>query len=183
MPGLRAAVARSVQQAPHLKDIFIQIHEHGLDDGICFEKKVTAEYLVKLSREFPGVDLHVMSIACFGGGLRPKLQQEQERDPALKGRLHFYAHTRPENTAIVLQTESSNSIFLDSMTSTPYMLFLIEKLAKGEPATFGEAIDAADRESHMNMYKWFPNPETLFNGDLYGDNSQRASQEQTSLPG
>jgi hypothetical protein len=183
MPRLRAAVARSIQQAPHLKDVFIQIHEHGLNDGICFKKKVTAEDLVKLSKEFPGVDLHVMSIACFGGGLRPKLQQEQERDPALKKRLHFYAHTRPENVATVLVSERSDIIFLDSMTSTPYMLFLIENLAKGESTTFGEAIDAADRESHMRLHKWFPNPETLFNGDLYGDNSQRASQEPTLLPG
>jgi hypothetical protein len=153
-----------------LSFIFLQLHEHGAPYGIGFSPEIRAEDLARLSHEFPSVDLHVMTIACFGGGLRPALQSEMEKDPSLKRRLHFYAHTQPEVEAVALGTGGSKYIYETEISSTPYMLQLIKKLAEGRGTTFGEAVDDADRESQ----KTAPiNPETLLNGEFFGQSKPR----------
>jgi len=173
MNQIRDGIRESLNRAPQTKDIFLQLHEHGAPHGLGFSPVITAEDLARLSEEFPKVDLHVMTIACFGGGLRPALQREMEKNPNLKQRLHFYSHTRPEVEAVALGTGGSTRIYDVEMSSTPYMLTLIKKLAEGRATTFGEAVDDADRESQ----KVAPiNPETLLNGEFFGQ-ANPASQE------
>jgi hypothetical protein len=161
---IRRSVKTALAENPETQDIVLQIHEHGSPKSLQFKEPLTAKDLVAISNEFPAVRLHVMSIACFGGGLRPELQQEIKENPDLAKRLQLYTQTKPNIEASVETVGKVPHVLKTEISTTAYMLNLIQHLNNPEIKTFGEAVDKADRESKQQSHN---DPEALINGDLH----------------
>jgi hypothetical protein len=150
------------------KEVFIQLHAHGSPNSIMYQESLTAKDLLDLSGKFPNLDLYVMSIACYGGGMIAALKQHYDAHPEERPRVHFFAHTSPAVQAFLAPLQSATQReagFLNhGWGTTPYFLNLIAELTS--PAgSFGAAVDRADKASgRMTPI----NPESLFDGKRFG---------------
>lgn len=165
---LERALALVSKASDKTKEVFIQLHAHGSPNSIMYQESLTAKDLLELARKFPSLDLYVMSIACYGGGIISGLKQHYDAHPEDRPRVHFFAHTSPAVQAFLAPLQSTTqreSGFLNhGWGTTPYFLNLVAELTRRD-GTFGAAVDQADKASAQIAPI---NPESLFGGKRFG---------------
>lgn len=162
LSALRSAIQKAKQSNPKITDVFIQLHNHGSPSAIEFGSRVTGADLAKLAREFPGVKLHVMSTACFGGGVTAELERLSEGDPESVSGINFYAHTSSDLVALAGgRPVIGSNILNEDIISTPYFYEVIVRLTNHPEMALGAVFDQAD---HSSQSIFAVNPESFAGG-------------------
>jgi hypothetical protein len=149
--------------------VCVDIFTHGAKDAFEFTKKLSADDILQITKEFPQVTFTYNTIACYGGGAVPGIMKSQEyqKNKDIQKRLAFFLQTK---STVVNQAARGNTLI-----ETVYLIHFIKALNEGK--SYG----AAAREADIKAKKMTPmDAEAIINGTKYSMGNQREEESQSA---
>ncbi|MCX6823649.1 MAG: hypothetical protein NT085_00780 [candidate division SR1 bacterium] len=132
---------------PAQKNFFFDLYSHGTPTHLAFEKPLTADIIIQLSKEYPDCKFYISTIGCYGGGLIDLTKESKD----LK---NLYIFTQTKN--YLPNTPSRGT--------TIYSITLLKGLQEGN--TYGEAVYEADKIVNELNYS---DAETFLGGEYIAE--------------
>lgn len=170
---LRTEIRETLAEDPSASHFLLDLYDHGARGRIAFPGGLDAQDLADLAEEFPQCTFDVMTVACYGGGLRPEFQRLCEEKPELAARINLFIHTRPTEVNLVPAGKFEPELN-SSFRGSPYHYFFMEALLQGKAKSFGAAAEYADEKSKGAVPV---DAESLINGTLITANDREFESE------
>ena len=118
---------------PAQKNFFFDLYAHGKPTHLSFEKPLTIDVFIQLSKEYPDCKFFISTIGCYGWGFMESIKnQKQLKNLYVFTQTKTYLPNTPEGW------------------STPYYGILLKALQEGK--TYGEAVFEADKIANELNY-------------------------------
>jgi hypothetical protein len=140
---------------PTQKNFFFDLYSHGKPTHLSFEKPITADLFIQLSKEYPDCKFFISTIWCYGWWLMDKI-----KDQTNLNNLYIFTQTKKylPNTPIGW--------------STAYYNIILQALKDGK--TYGQAIYEADELSNQLNYS---DPETFLWWEYIANNKEKKTEQ------
>lgn len=143
---------------PSQKNFFFDIYAHGSPSQLLFEKPLTADFLIKLSKDYPDCKFFISTLGCYGWWLVDMVKEWKD----LK---NLYIFTQAKN-------------YLPNTPdrwSTIYSNTLLKSLHEWKP--YGESIYEADKAANEANIS---DPETFLWGEYIAKQESKKEQQSTT---
>lgn len=139
-----------------ISSVILEFDSHGEQNGFSYgETPFSPAAVTELIGSNPNVKFLIRTPACYGGKLRDALMEEIDKNRSLRGRVAFFAQSKPE---------TPNVLYYGSvLDASVYDVFLLQNLLDTDITSYGEA---AARAGNMTRRVYWTDAEVVYQGQL-----------------